>query len=410
VPFRRHLRSTTDTAVTAVFYEDSAALAGNAIALAGLGARQLTGSAAPDAAAGIMIGVLLAAIGLRLAGQNRALLTNSSESPAVLDRIRGLLAADPDVAAVSQVASVYAGPHQLLLTAEIQPVDTISGLRLRQLLAELRERIARAIPRLLRTAVPSLHIHLEQRREYSPDRHDRCDGSGQLRRLSGVPRRVGGRWPLDVASGSTAGRLLAVSWLMSGAGGAGGGGRRWARRMARRSTRSRRAGRRSWKWVSRSRLSWSASWCSGSIGFPVVVLFGGVAAGRAGMRGLAIAAGREQVSWGCACLRWCWPAGRNGWFHCRERGRAVTTRASHTTATYPPPGRWRRAVSRPRRAGRGGGARSWGSGPEPVVTGSRACLAWVVEMARAAGPAYGWGRPVSRRGRPGGQGFEECGR
>jgi len=148
VPFRQHLRSTTDTAVTAVYYEDSAALLGNAIALAGLGARQLTGSAAPDAAAGIVIGVLLAAIGLRLAARNRALLTNHSESPAVLDRIRGLLAADPGVAAVGQIASVYLGPHQLLLTAEIQPLDTMSGVRLRQLLAELRERITEAIPRV----------------------------------------------------------------------------------------------------------------------------------------------------------------------------------------------------------------------------------------------------------------------
>jgi cation diffusion facilitator family transporter len=148
VPFRQHLRSTTDTAVTAVYYEDSAALAGNAIALAGLGARQLTGSAAPDAAAGIVIGVLLAGIGLRLAARNRALLTNHSESPAVLDRIRGLLAADPAVAAVGQVASVYVGPHQLLLTAEIQPLDTMSGMGLCQLLAELLERIAEAIPRV----------------------------------------------------------------------------------------------------------------------------------------------------------------------------------------------------------------------------------------------------------------------
>jgi hypothetical protein len=66
----------------------------------------------------------------------------------VLDRIRGLLAADPGVAAVGQVASVYLGPHQLLFTAEIQPLDTISGLHLAQLLAELREHIAQAIPRV----------------------------------------------------------------------------------------------------------------------------------------------------------------------------------------------------------------------------------------------------------------------
>ena len=58
IPFRQHLRSTTDTAVTAVFYEDAAALLGNAIALAGLGLHQLLDSPAPDAVAGIVIGLL----------------------------------------------------------------------------------------------------------------------------------------------------------------------------------------------------------------------------------------------------------------------------------------------------------------------------------------------------------------
>jgi cation diffusion facilitator family transporter len=147
VRFRQHLRSTTDTAVTAVFFEDAAALLGNAIALTGLGLHQLLGSPAPDAAAGIVIGLLLASIGLRLAARNRVLLTNRSESPIVLDRIRDLLVAHPEVAAVGQVASVYIGPHQLLVTAEIQPLDTISGLRLRQLLAELRGSVTAAIPR-----------------------------------------------------------------------------------------------------------------------------------------------------------------------------------------------------------------------------------------------------------------------
>jgi cation diffusion facilitator family transporter len=147
VQFRQHLRSTTDTAVTAVYYEDTAALLGNAIALVGLGLHQLLGSPAPDAAAGIAIGLLLAVIGLRLAARNRTLLTNRSESPVVLDRIRDLLAADPEVTAVGRVTSVYVGPHQLLVTAEVQPLDAISSLRLRQLLAELRGRVTEAIPR-----------------------------------------------------------------------------------------------------------------------------------------------------------------------------------------------------------------------------------------------------------------------
>jgi divalent metal cation (Fe/Co/Zn/Cd) transporter len=95
-------------------------LLGNAIALTGLGLHRLLGSPAPAAAAGIVIGLLLASIGLRLAARNRVLLTNRSESPVVLDRIRDLLVADPEMAAVGPVASVYVGPHQLLVTAEIQ--------------------------------------------------------------------------------------------------------------------------------------------------------------------------------------------------------------------------------------------------------------------------------------------------
>jgi hypothetical protein len=75
------------------------------------------------------------------------LLTNHSESPVVLDRIHDLLTAHPEVTAVGRVTSVYVGPHQLLVTADIQPLDTISSMRLRQLLAELRERVTAAIPR-----------------------------------------------------------------------------------------------------------------------------------------------------------------------------------------------------------------------------------------------------------------------
>jgi cation diffusion facilitator family transporter len=147
VPFSHHLRSTTDTVVTAVYYEDSAALLGDLTALAGLGTHQVLRSSAPDAAAGIAIGLLLAGIGIRLAARNRDLLTNRSESPVVLDRIRDLLAADPEVADVGKVATLYVGPHRLLVMAEIQPIDSISGMRQRQLLAELRDRIKQAIPR-----------------------------------------------------------------------------------------------------------------------------------------------------------------------------------------------------------------------------------------------------------------------
>ena len=145
IPFKSHVRSTTDTAVTAVYYEDSAAIIGNVIALVGLGMHQVTGSPMPDAIAGIAVGVLLAVVGLQLARRNRDLLTNRSASPIVLDRIRGKLAANPEIAGVGKVASIFVGPHQLLVIVEVQPQNDMSGIGLCQLLDHLRGSVVEAI-------------------------------------------------------------------------------------------------------------------------------------------------------------------------------------------------------------------------------------------------------------------------
>lgn len=45
--------------------------------------------------------------------------------------------------------TVYVGPHQLLVTAELQPIDAVSGPRQSQLLEELRDRVVHEVPRVL---------------------------------------------------------------------------------------------------------------------------------------------------------------------------------------------------------------------------------------------------------------------
>jgi divalent metal cation (Fe/Co/Zn/Cd) transporter len=77
--------STSDPTLRAVFAEDSAALIGLVIAAAGLGARQLTGSAAPDAVGSILVGLLLASVAVYLIDRNRQLLVGEEANP----RIRG---------------------------------------------------------------------------------------------------------------------------------------------------------------------------------------------------------------------------------------------------------------------------------------------------------------------------------
>ena len=147
VSLRHYLHSTTDTAVAAVYFEDAAALVGNLVALAGLTIHQVVHSPVPDAAAGVVIGLLLSVIGWRLARRNRDLLTNRSESPLVLDRIRAVLLAGPRVTAVGPVTGIYVGPRQLLVLAEIQPDNAVSGPDLRRAIADLRGKVMQAVPK-----------------------------------------------------------------------------------------------------------------------------------------------------------------------------------------------------------------------------------------------------------------------
>src|SRR4249920_3218693 len=66
-----HILATSDPTLRAVFAEDSAALVGLAIATAGLGLHELTGSPVPDAIGSILVGLLLAVVAMILVNRDR---------------------------------------------------------------------------------------------------------------------------------------------------------------------------------------------------------------------------------------------------------------------------------------------------------------------------------------------------
>lgn len=58
---------TSDPTVRAVFAEDAAGIAGDLIALVGVGRQQATGSPTPDILSALLIGLLLIGVGIQLA-------------------------------------------------------------------------------------------------------------------------------------------------------------------------------------------------------------------------------------------------------------------------------------------------------------------------------------------------------
>jgi cation diffusion facilitator family transporter len=134
--------ATSDPTLRAVFAEDSATLIGLVIAAAGLGAHQLTGSAAPDAVGSILIGLLLAAVAIHLFDRNREFLVGEEVDPRIREAVIRALLKEPEVARVTYLRLEIVGPGMVSVVGDVDLMgdDTESHVAVR--LRALEARIA----------------------------------------------------------------------------------------------------------------------------------------------------------------------------------------------------------------------------------------------------------------------------
>jgi cation diffusion facilitator family transporter len=149
-PFWQAIRASKDPSVFAVLLEDSAALAGLVVAIAGVGLSQLLDIPALDGAASIVIGGLLVTTAIFLARETLSLLTGESASRRSLAQVKALLLADRRVAAVDEMLSMQLGPREVLLALTIDFRDDLRGEELEQAAAELTLAVEGAHPEITR--------------------------------------------------------------------------------------------------------------------------------------------------------------------------------------------------------------------------------------------------------------------
>jgi cation diffusion facilitator family transporter len=121
LPIVGFLRRTTDPTLRALVVEDTAALIGVTLAAAGLFLHQVLGWTGADAIASLLIGLLLAATALGLAGPLAALLIGQSMQPARLEIARSIIAASPSIDAVLSLFGVHIGPQEVVVAAKVRP-------------------------------------------------------------------------------------------------------------------------------------------------------------------------------------------------------------------------------------------------------------------------------------------------
>ncbi|MFE0131182.1 cation diffusion facilitator family transporter [Streptomyces sp. NPDC059037] len=150
VKLRRYLRHTPDTAVKAVVLEDSAALAGLALAAAGLLGAQLTGSGVWDGVASLCIGVLLVYVAWVLGHANSELLIGRPLPKETRQRIREELLASEHVEAVLELTTLLQGPREALVAAKVDFRDTSTAAQVEWACEQAERRLRERFPAVRR--------------------------------------------------------------------------------------------------------------------------------------------------------------------------------------------------------------------------------------------------------------------
>ena len=125
--YREAFRKTADTTTLTALTEDTIALAGAGLALFGVWLTETTGDEIYDAAAALLIGLMLMGFAVALAWENKRLLMGESLPDDVERELRNVVAGIEGVERVVDLRTVYFGPRTVLVTTDVDFADGFSG-------------------------------------------------------------------------------------------------------------------------------------------------------------------------------------------------------------------------------------------------------------------------------------------
>lgn len=151
------VRRGKDPTVIAVLFEDSAALAGLAVAAAGVALYHYSGDPRFDAAASMVIGVILAGTAFWLAFETKGLLIGESANREVVAEIQRLASRYPEVERVNEVLTMHVGPDYILAAVSLNIACDVPRSRAHAVMDDLDEKIKRTDSRLKRVFIESMN-------------------------------------------------------------------------------------------------------------------------------------------------------------------------------------------------------------------------------------------------------------
>ena len=140
--FRKTSRTTLLTALT----EDTIALAGLGLALGGIYLTRATGNYVYDAGAALLIGIMLMGFALALAWENKRLILGESLPADEERKLREAIEAADGVESIVDFRTVYFGPEEVLVAADVAFDDGIDTAEMDRRITEIEDRLTELSP------------------------------------------------------------------------------------------------------------------------------------------------------------------------------------------------------------------------------------------------------------------------
>ena len=139
-------RASKDPSTFTVLFEDSAAVAGLAIATAGVAAAQAFQLPELDGVASVGIAIVLGVSSMLLARETKQLLIGEAAHPHVRASILRIVADDPDVRCANGVFTVQVGPRHVVASLSAEFEDRLNTTQVEQCVNRLEAAIGNAHP------------------------------------------------------------------------------------------------------------------------------------------------------------------------------------------------------------------------------------------------------------------------
>ena len=153
-----------DPIVFTVLLEDSAALLGLLVALAGISLGQLTGNPVYDGLASILIGIILWAVASWLAYESKGLLIGESAGREVVAGIRELIKTNPSVDKVNEILTMHMGPDFILVNISLNVSPDADRVEVHYLFDTIDDDIKHQFPKVRRVFIESVNDPVAPRR------------------------------------------------------------------------------------------------------------------------------------------------------------------------------------------------------------------------------------------------------